>query len=88
MNMNKIITLVITIVLLSSCENQKVALLETQVEQLESQLNHTQESNSSLLDRLSDLSVINKTEAKSIQSSLQSLGKQNEYIQDLSLIHI
>ncbi len=84
MNMNKIITLVIAAALLSSCENQKVALLESQVEQLESQIEHTQESNSSLLDRLSDLSVINQTEAKSIQSSLESLGKQNEYIQNLT----
>ena len=82
--MNKIIIVTCLTLVLSSCENSKVKLLETQVAQLESQLNHTQASNSSLLDRLSDLSVINKSEAKSIQSSLETLGAQNAYIQDLT----
>ena len=86
--MNKIIIGVLSAFLMVSCENSKVKLLETQVEQLEGQLDHVQESNSSLLDRLSELSVISQTEAKSIQSSLESLSRQNEYIQDLtSKIH-
>ena len=86
--MNKIIVIFIIGVTFSSCENSKVKLLETQVQQLEGQLDHIQESNTSLLDRLSDLSVINQTEAKSIQSSLESLNRQNEYILDLtSKIH-
>lgn len=86
--MNKIIILSGFIFLLTSCEQDKVKLLESQVEQLQAQVNHTQESNTSLLERLSDMSVINKTESKSIQSSLESLSKQNEYIQDLtSKIH-
>lgn len=82
--MNKIIIILITAAMLSSCENSKVKLLEAQVQQLETQITHTQESNSSLLDRLSDMSVINQTESKSIQSSLESLGRQNAYIQDLT----
>lgn len=82
--MNKLIIIAFLAVGLTSCENSKVKLLETQVAQLEDQLNHTQESNSSLLDRLSDLSVINKSEAKSIQSSLETLSQQNAYIQDLT----
>jgi len=82
--MNKIIIVIVLALTLGSCENSKVKLLETQVAQLEDQLNHTQESNTSLLDRLSDLSVINKSEAKSIQSSLETLGMQNAYIQDLT----
>ncbi len=82
--MTRIIIIIAITILLSSCENQKVKLLESQVAQLEDQLDHTQVSNTSLLDRLSDLSVINKTEAKSIQSSLESLGRQNEYIQNLT----
>ncbi len=82
--MNKIFIIAVLAFALSSCENSKVKLLETQVSQLEDQLNHTQESNSSLLDRLSDLSVINKSEAKSIQSSLETLSAQNAYIQDLT----
>ncbi len=82
--MNKIIIIFVATIFFTSCENSKVKLLESQVTQLEGQLDHIQESNSSLLDRLSDLSVINQTEAKSIQSSLESLSRQNEYIQNLT----
>lgn len=59
-------------------------LLETQVTQLQGQLDKTQETNTSLLDRMADLSVINKSGAESIKSSLESLNRQNEYIQDLT----
>jgi len=87
-SMNKIILCTLVALTLVSCDRGKVKLLEGQVSQLETQIAHSQETNNSLLDRLSDLSVINQTEAKSIQSSLESLGKQNEYIQDLtSKIH-
>jgi len=82
--MNKIVIILALALGLTSCENSKVKLLETQVAQLEDQLSHTQGTNSSLLDRLSDLSVINKSEAKSIQSSLETLSAQNAYIQDLT----
>lgn len=86
--MNKIIIILFIAVIMASCDNSKVQLLEAQVAQLETQISHTQASNSSLLDRLSDMSVINQTESKSIQSSLESLGRQNAYIQDLtSKIH-
>lgn len=82
--MNKIVILFAIACLFSSCGQSKVEILEGQVAQLQSQLDHQQESNSSLLDRMEDLSVINKTESKSIQSSLQSLNRQNEFIMDLT----
>ena len=84
MTMNKIILLGLSLCALASCQKTKTNLLEEQVQQLKSQLEYTQTSNESLLARLSDLSVINQTEAKSIQSSLEALGKQNEYIQNLT----
>lgn len=76
---------------LFSCENKKLkdaeqslALKSQQIEQLETQVNHLQVTNSSLLDRLSDLSVINKAGAESIKESLQSINQQYSFIQDLT----
>jgi len=57
---------------------------EEQVSQLKTQLDHLRGTNSSLLDRLSDLSVITQTDAKSIQNSLESMNRQNDYIQNLT----
>lgn len=90
--MHKQILLFTTVLLgLSSCYNPKIKSLESelstksaQVTQLEKQIDHMQTTNSSLLDRLQDLSVINQTEAESIKNSLQSLNRQQQYITELS----
>ena len=60
--------------------NSKTALIQ----RLEEQMNHLQTTNNSLLDRLSDLSVINKTEAESIQTSLEALNRQTAFVHELS----
>ena len=80
-----------TLLLLVSCKNPKVVRLEQelllkteQAEQLEEQLEHMQSSNTSLLDRLSDLSVVNKAGAESIQKSLENMTQQYSFIQDLT----
>ena len=80
-----------TLLLLASCKNPKVVRLEKeltlktdQVTQLEEQLEHMQSSNTSLLDRLSDLSVVNKAGAQSIQKSLENMTQQYSFIQDLT----
>jgi len=41
-------------------------------------------TNTNLLDRLSDLSVINKSGAESIRKSLEALNDQGKYIKDLN----
>ena len=41
-------------------------------------------TNTNLLDRLSDLSVINKSGAESIRKSLDALNEQGKYIKDLN----
>ncbi len=89
--MNKSIVLIAVIVLSQSCNTDKVKQLEQdlinkedQIGQLNDQLDHLQNSNTSLLDRLADMSIINQTEARSIQSSLENINRQNEYIQTLS----
>ena len=69
--------LVVCIIMLSWCSKKKIEGLERefavkteQVEQLEEQLDHMQNTNTSLLDRMSDLSVVNKAGAQSIQKSI------------------
>lgn len=78
-------------IVFSSCNQQKVATLEKtltqkeeQIEQLEAQLEHLQGSNSSLLDRLSDLSLISKQGADNISKSLQNISQQYSFIEDLT----
>jgi chemotaxis protein MotB len=51
---------------------------------LEDQINNLQGTNKNLLDRLSDLSVISKSGAESIQKSLEAINQQNTYIKDLT----
>lgn len=86
---------IIAIVLFSTCNKTKLAELERELELkddkiglLEEQLGHLQKTNASLLDRMSDLSIINKTGAESIQKSLENMTNQYSFIQDLtSKIH-
>ena len=51
---------------------------------LEQQLDYFKNTNTNLLDRLSDLSVVNKAGAESIKRSLEALNEQNRYIKDLT----
>lgn len=76
---------------LSACNKKKIAALEKevalkteQVEQLEGQLEHMQKANASLLDRMSDLSIVNRAGAESIKQSLENIGQQYSFIQDLT----
>ncbi|WP_372647560.1 flagellar motor protein MotB [Draconibacterium sp.] len=69
----------------------KTMLLENQVanEQsktniLDQQMNYYQSTNTNLLDRLTDLSVVSKTGAESIRKSLDAINDQNKYIKDLT----
>ncbi len=74
-----------------SCKNKQVEKLENEVQlkddqiaQLQQQINHLQSTNGSLLDRMSDLSIVSKTGAESIQKSLESLSQQYDFIQNLT----
>ena len=76
---------------LTACNSPQKKLLENQlaekqeqVQQLEDQLEHLQNTNSSLLDRMADMSIINKTDAESIRGSISSLNTQFDYINKLS----
>lgn len=60
-----------------SNEYNKVALQEQQLEYFRS-------TNTNLLDRLADLSVVSKSGAESIKKSLEALNDQSKYIKDLT----
>lgn len=51
---------------------------------LEQQVEYFKSTNTNLLDRLSDLSVVSKSGAESIKKSLEALNEQNTYIKDLT----
>lgn len=62
----------------------ELQLKSDQIVQLEQQVGHLQATNNSLLDRMSDLSIVSKTGAESIKQSLESLSDQYDFIQDLT----
>ena len=51
---------------------------------LEQQMEYFKSTNTDLLARLSDLSVVSKSGAESITQSLKALNEQNKYIKDLT----
>ncbi|MEL6636345.1 MAG: OmpA family protein [Bacteroidota bacterium] len=74
-----------------SCKNKEaeqlkgeIQLKDDQITQLQQQVNHLQTTNGSLLDRMSDLSIVSKAGAESIQKSLESLSQQYDFIQNLT----
>ena len=74
-----------------SCKGKEVEKLKSElalqnghVTQLKQQIDHLQKTNGSLLDRMSDLSIVSKAGAKSIEKSLESLSTQYDFIQDLT----
>ena len=83
--------LLLSLFLLTSCNKEKISKLENElnskkqeVTQLQQQLEYLKSNNSSLLDRMADLSVVSKAGAESIQHSLKSLSQQYDYIQNLN----
>lgn len=58
-------------------KNQRIASLQEEIDYLK-------KTSTNMLDRLSDLSVINKDGAESIRKSLTAMNEQGKYIQDLN----
>ncbi|MEM9917354.1 MAG: OmpA family protein [Bacteroidota bacterium] len=92
MKKSTFLSFVVAIVLFSSCGNkEKIAKLESelafktkQVAELENQVDYLKNTNSSQLELMTDLSVINKSGAESIKKSLESISQQYGFIQDLT----
>jgi chemotaxis protein MotB len=83
--------LLLTAFSFSACNKSKVEGLEQQVsekdkqiQQLEDQVKHLQFTNASLLDRMSDLSIVSKEGATSIRESLENINQQYQFIEDLT----
>lgn len=64
--------------------NTKLINEANKVNKLEKQIEYFKSTNTNLLDRLSDLSLVSKTGAESIKQSLEALNEQNRYIKDLT----
>lgn len=84
-------TLALVLAAGSGCQGKKITQLETdvknkqaQITQLEEEVKHLRETNGSLLGSMADLSIVSKTGAESIKQSLENLGDQYGFIQDLT----
>lgn len=51
---------------------------------LEDQIEYLKKTNTNLLDRMADLSIVSKSGAESIRKSLETLNDQSKYIKDLN----
>ncbi len=86
-----ILVCVCFLIVLSSCNKDKIKELQKdlsfkteKVSELEGQVDYLKATNNSLLDRMSDLSIVSKTGAESIKKSLEGMTQQYGYIQDLN----
>jgi len=62
----------------------KLANYKNKVSNLNQQIDYFKQSNTLLLDRLEDLSVVSKTGVESIKESLETLRQRNAYIERLT----
>lgn len=83
MKANIYIIIFITVVF-ASCDDKELNLKDQQIHTLKEQIETMKSTNAGLLDRMSDLSVVSKTGAESIQKSLENISRQTAYIEDLN----
>ena len=57
---------------------------DKQVSDLQSQIDYLKKTNTNLLDRMSDLSIVSKAGAESIKKSLETLNEQTKYTNNLN----
>lgn len=55
-----------------------------QLNDLQSQIDYLKKTNTNLLDRMSDLSVVSKQGAESIKKSLETLNEQTRYVNNIN----
>lgn len=61
-----------------------LANAKNKAKNLNQQMEYFKSTNTNLLERLSDLSIVSKSGAESIKKSLEALNEQNKYIKDLT----
>lgn len=82
--MKHILSIFILTIIISSCSKKEIELKDVQISHLKDQIELMKTTNASLLDRMSDLSIVSKTGAESIKNSLENINRQTSYIQDLN----
>ncbi len=70
----------------SELSSQKTQLTANagQIKSLEDQVDYLKKTNTNLLERMSDLSIVSKSGAESIKRSLDAINEQSRYIKDLT----
>ena len=61
-----------------------LGMANDKVAQLQEDLDYMKKTNTNLLDRLADLSIVNKEGAESIRESLNAINQQSQYIENLN----
>ena len=57
---------------------------DKQASDLQAQIDYLKKTNTNLLDRMSDLSIVSKSGAESIKKSLETLNEQTKYVNNLN----
>ncbi|MEZ0538235.1 OmpA/MotB family protein [Fibrella arboris] len=65
-------------------KDAELASKVTQLSDLQSQVDYLKKTNTNLLDRMSDLSVVSKQGAESIKKSLETLNEQTKYVNNIN----
>ncbi|MCF8237391.1 MAG: OmpA family protein [Saprospiraceae bacterium] len=65
-------------------QKSQLTTKDNQIKNLEDQIDYLKKTNTNLLDRMSDLSVVSKSGAESIKKSLEAINEQGKYIKDLT----
>lgn len=67
-----------------AAQKSQLVANDSQIKNLEEQLDYMKKTNTNLLDRMSDLSVVSKSGAESIKRSLDAINEQSKHIKDLT----
>lgn len=84
MTRTRLLILLLSPFLLFSCKKKEIELKDQQIKQLQEQVDNLKNTNTNLLDRMADMSIINKTGAESIKKSIENISQQYEFIEDLT----
>lgn len=67
-----------------SAMNAELVNQKSKNQSLLDEIDHLKKTNTNLLDRMADLSIISKTESENIKRSLEAINSQNQQIYDLN----
>lgn len=67
-----------------SAKDTDLEAQKKQVGDLQAQIDYLKKTNTNLLDRMSDLSIVSKSGAESIKKSLETLNEQTRYVNNLN----